>query len=377
MPESRHRYLYERLGDHDFQQLVGALLVNQFSDYIPIPLPSRCGGANGLRAVDPSKVMVYQVKWSVNGCEKNPVSWLEQVVKKEADNLRRLAEEGVRHYALVTNVPSTAKDETGTFDKLDQKLRGYAKEFGYEQMTCFWREALNPWVDNAPAETKWAYADMLAGWDLIRYIVAEQIGTNEDKVHRALIRKVVAAQWEDDQRVKFSQSEVDRERVVDLFVDVTAQERHHALARQGVVVEDLRAGRVGAGDLQVVQHPRQLQVLVQAVHALRSRQEHVDGRGHERKRLVHPGLCVSHGPTLTSPHGPVTAAVGALWTTGAAQAARRPCCGLTRGARGGAGHRRGGRMRCLRRSGGWAAGRVRGRPGWGSPRWRVAGRWGG
>ena len=25
MPESRHRYLYERLGDHDFQQLVNGL----------------------------------------------------------------------------------------------------------------------------------------------------------------------------------------------------------------------------------------------------------------------------------------------------------------------------------------------------------------
>lgn len=226
MPESRHRYLYERLGDHDFQQLVGALLVNQFPNYIPMALRQADAGRDGLRALDSSKVMVYQVKWSVNGREKDPVSWLDQVVKKEADSLRRLAEKGVRHYALVTNVPSTAKDETGTFDKLDQKLRAYAQEFGYEQMTCFWREALNPWVDNAPTETKWAYAEMLAGWDLIRYIIAEQVGANEDKVHRALIRNVVAAQWEDDQRVKFSQSEVDRERVVDLFVDVTAERVH-------------------------------------------------------------------------------------------------------------------------------------------------------
>lgn len=223
MPESRHRYLYERLGDHDFQQLVGALLANQFPNYVPMALRQADGGRDGLRALDASKVMIYQVKWSVNGREKDPVRWLDEVVNKEAENLRRLAEKGVRHYALVTNVPSTAKDETGTFDKLDKKLRDYAHELGYKQMTCFWREALNPWVDNAPTETKWAYADMLAGWDLIRYIVAEQVGANEDKVHRALIRKVVAAQWDDDQRVKFSQSEVDRERVVDLFVDVTAQ----------------------------------------------------------------------------------------------------------------------------------------------------------
>jgi hypothetical protein len=88
-------------------------------------------------------------------------------VKKELDNLRRLAKEGVRNYVLVTNVASTAKPKTGTFVQLDKKLTEHAKNLGFDQMTCIWREALNPWVDNAPDSTKWAYADMLAGWDLI------------------------------------------------------------------------------------------------------------------------------------------------------------------------------------------------------------------
>lgn len=226
MSESRHRYLYERLGDHDFQQLVGALLVSQFSDYIPMALRQADGGRDGLRKVDASKVLIYQVKWSVSGKEKDPVTWLDQVVKTEEANLKRLAAEGVRHYTLVTNVGSTAKEGSGTFDRLDKKLQQYAKDFGYEQMTCIWREALNPWVDNAPTETKWAYAEMLVGWDLIRYLVAEHIGAGKDKAHRDLIRKVAAAQWEDDNRVKFSQSDVDREKVVDLFVDVTADRVH-------------------------------------------------------------------------------------------------------------------------------------------------------
>jgi hypothetical protein len=38
VPESRHRYLHERLGDHDFQQLVSALLASQFPDLIPMAL---------------------------------------------------------------------------------------------------------------------------------------------------------------------------------------------------------------------------------------------------------------------------------------------------------------------------------------------------
>jgi len=226
VPESQHRYLYERLGDHDFQQLVSAVLAHQFPDYIPMALRQADGGRDGLRKVDASKVLIYQVKWSVNGKEKNPVSWLDQVVRREEGSLRRLAGQGVRDYFLVTNVGSTSKPESGTFDQLAKKLDAYAKDFGFEQMTAIWREALNPWVDNAPTETKWAYADMLAGWDLIRYLVAEQDGTGKDKAYRDLIRKVAAAQWEDDKRVKFSQSDVDREKVVDLFVDVTADRVH-------------------------------------------------------------------------------------------------------------------------------------------------------
>ncbi|MBP2451893.1 NACHT domain-containing protein [Mycolicibacterium lutetiense] len=229
MPESRHRYLYERLGDHDFQQLASALLANQFPNYIPMALRQADGGRDGLRKLDASKVMVYQVKWSVNGKEKDPVSWLDGIVRSEEASLRRLAEQGVRNYVLVTNVGSTAKPESGTFDRLNTKLEEHEKNFGFDQMTVIWREALDPWVDNAPTETKWAYADMLAGWDLVRYLVAEHVGTSKDKAHRDLIRKVAAAQWEDDKRVKFSQSDVDREQVVDLFVDVTA-DRVHATA---------------------------------------------------------------------------------------------------------------------------------------------------
>lgn len=226
MPESRHRYLYERLGDHDFQQLVSALLAIQFPDYRPMALRQTDGGIDGLRNIDPKTLLIYQVKWSVSGTEKNPVSWLDAVVKKELSNLRQLAKDGVRNYVLVTNVASTAKPKTGTFSQLNQKLKEHATNVGFDQITCIWREALNPWVDNAPDSTKWAYADMLAGWDLIRYLVAEQVGTAKNQADRKLIRKVAAAQWDDDQHVKFSQADVDREMVVDLFVDVTADQVH-------------------------------------------------------------------------------------------------------------------------------------------------------
>lgn len=107
MPESRHKYLFERLGDHDFQQLVAALLAGQYSNFTPLPLRQSDGGRDGLRQAEPGQVLIYQVKWSVKGQETNPVGWLDEVVRKEQDNLKRLAEEGIRRYVLVTNVAST------------------------------------------------------------------------------------------------------------------------------------------------------------------------------------------------------------------------------------------------------------------------------
>lgn len=222
MPESRHKYLYERLGDHDFQLLVAALLTARFADFVPLPLRQADGGRDGVLRTSSEKALVYQVKWSVNGKHKDPVAWLDAVVLGEKDNLRRLAAEGVRRYTLVTNVPSTGKPKTGTFDRLNSKLDAHAKAYGLEQMSCLWREAVDGMVDDASTEIKWQYAEMLAGWDLIRYLISEEVVERKDRGLRALVRKVAATQWDDDELVKFSQVDIDREKVVDLFIDVGA-----------------------------------------------------------------------------------------------------------------------------------------------------------
>jgi hypothetical protein len=218
VPDSRYKYLYERLGDHDFQQLVGALLTLRFPGFRPLPLRQADGGRDG---VDLAGRLVYQVKWSAKGHEKDPVAWLDAAIRGESDKIRCCAKEGAHGYVLVTNVASTGKAKTGTFDRLNVKLDEYSREFELE-MSCLWREGLNPMVDSAPSETKWAYADMLAGWDLIRYLVDEHAGTARDSGLRELVRKVAAAQWNEDERIKFSQVELDRERLADLFVDVPA-----------------------------------------------------------------------------------------------------------------------------------------------------------
>lgn len=221
MPESRHRYLYERLGDHDFQQLIGALLSYRFSDFVPLPLRQADGGRDGVR-VTPAERLVYQVKWSATGNEKDPVSWLDAAIVKESSAIKRLANEGTRKYVLVTNVQSTGREGSGTFDRLNTKLNQHSSDFGIE-ITALWREAINPMVDTAPTELKWAYAEMLAGWDLVRYLVSEHAEFKRDSSLRDLLRRVAAAQWAEDERIKFSQAELDRELLTDLFVDVPAE----------------------------------------------------------------------------------------------------------------------------------------------------------
>ena len=51
LPESRYKFLYERLGDHDFQLLVNALLTERFSDFTPLPLRQSDGGRDGVRVL--------------------------------------------------------------------------------------------------------------------------------------------------------------------------------------------------------------------------------------------------------------------------------------------------------------------------------------
>lgn len=240
MPRSRFKYLYERLGPDDFQLLVNAVMPDAFPGYRPLPLGQADGGRDGLQVVAGDTV-VFQTKWSGSGREKNPVSWLDDVVRREEANLKRLASEGVRRYVLVTNVGSTGTPKTGTFDRLDRKLQEHAAAYGFEDLTCVWREQLDGFLDSMPDEVKWQYADMLAGWDLVRYLINEHFGGHRDSGLRSLIRKVAATQWSDDEKVKFSQAEgVDRERVADLFIDVTAV-RLRTVTRPAPVVPSRRS----------------------------------------------------------------------------------------------------------------------------------------
>ena len=48
-------------------------------------------------------------------------------------------------------------------------------------MTCLWREAVDGMVDDSDDSLLWKYADMLAGWDLVRYLIAEDRAGQQDR----------------------------------------------------------------------------------------------------------------------------------------------------------------------------------------------------
>ncbi|TVT61916.1 hypothetical protein FNH05_02000 [Amycolatopsis rhizosphaerae] len=165
-------------------------------------------------------LIVYQVKWAASPPPK-PIAWLNAAILRERTNIERLVSEGAQSYILMTSVSGTAVPNRGTMDKLRTELERYSSELGIH-IECWWRADLDALIDAAPDSLKWSYGDMLAGWDLIRYLNRSETLAEQDRVLRDLVRQVIATQWEEDARVKFKQVDLVSSALGDLFVDVEA-----------------------------------------------------------------------------------------------------------------------------------------------------------
>jgi hypothetical protein len=216
------RYLYGRLGDKRFQELCNALLVNEFAggQVQCFPVGQSDGGRDAVRRHN-GRTVIYQAKWTKKPI-KNPVGWLEGAIKGESAKITQLVVDGADEYILLTSLAGTSVPGRGTMDQLDAILAQHSTNFGIP-MKCWWRADVDARVDNASRELKWAYSEMLAGNDLIRYLMeADRTETHMGKL-RDLVLKVVAAQEKEDARVKFKRVELDVYNLADLFVDVEAQ----------------------------------------------------------------------------------------------------------------------------------------------------------
>ena len=217
------RYLYERLGEKRFQQLCGALLLQQDPTVRLYPVGMGDGGrdvtAKGLD--DTPGATIYQVKWSKDRV-KSPVAWLRAAVEGEAQNIERLVAKGATRYVLMTCVAGTATRDTGTIDKLDEEFAALSSRFGIT-MEPLWQADVDGLVDGAPDAIKWSYQEMLAGPDLIRFLIHGSAVEGRAAEMRTTLLRAMKNQGAEDAKVKFSQAELDQTPLAAVYVDVKAE----------------------------------------------------------------------------------------------------------------------------------------------------------
>jgi hypothetical protein len=217
-PGNSFRYLYWRLSEHEFQQLCGALLRHKYDPVQCYPVGMADGGIDAIARDS----IIYQVKWSSKH-EQSPAAWLDRAIEGERANIHRLVRDAqISRYILMTSVAgTTTAKRTGSIQVLNKKLRDYTREFGVP-VECWWQSDIDAEVDAAPDAIKWSYQEMLAGSDAIRYLIEGSHAESDAVRMRDTVLHVMATQWRQDARIKFSQLDMDRISLVELFVDVQA-----------------------------------------------------------------------------------------------------------------------------------------------------------
>ena len=124
----------------------------------------------GIDAVS-GRSTIYQVKWSTKLLQ-DPGTWLADAIEGERAKIINLIEEQrVSRYILMTSVAgTTTANGTGSIQKLQEKLDEYTEEFGVP-VECWWQSDIDAEVDVAPDSLKWAYPEMLAGVEAMRYLI--------------------------------------------------------------------------------------------------------------------------------------------------------------------------------------------------------------
>jgi hypothetical protein len=215
-PGNSFRYLYWRLSDHEFQQLCAAILRNKYDSVRCYPVGM---GDEGIDAIAAGSI-IYQVKWS-SKLLQNPDTWLSRTIEDERKKIEHLVrQKHISRYILMTSVAGTTTAEaTGSIQKLQRALDGYTDEFGIP-VECWWQSDIDGEVDAAPDSIKWSYSEMLAGTQAMRYLIYGSQLDGQAAQTRDTVIRVMASQWREDSKIKFSQVDAGHINVADLFVDV-------------------------------------------------------------------------------------------------------------------------------------------------------------
>ncbi|WP_300459898.1 hypothetical protein [Desulfobacula sp.] len=213
-------YLYENLGDEQFQEFCHCLLSNEFENMQAFPVGQPDGGRDSIAYVfDSSKreFIVFQVKYVRNPKQERDIhKWLVATIEGEITKIKRLIERGAKSYYLITNVKGTAHLDVGAIDKLQKILDDNIDIPSF----CWWRDDLSRKIETNPL-IKWSFPQILSGQDILNSILFENI-TKAKERRQSVIQAYLADQYEMDNEVKFKQIEL-QNRLLDLFVDVPIQ----------------------------------------------------------------------------------------------------------------------------------------------------------
>lgn len=221
-------YHYEALGDERFQEFCQALISASFPNAQCLPTGQPDGGRDAYAIqrvlldrsarVTQKELIVFQVKFSKNERDaRSEREMIEEVVKLEQKKVDHLKQLGLTKYYLLTNVKGTAHLDSGSIDRVNRQLSEALSIDAY----CWWRDDLDRRLDGQ-SSVKWSYPDVLKATDLLEALVKGSWGEDESR-RRAAIRAYMTAQYDDDQELKFKQTEL-RSTMTELFVDLPMQQ---------------------------------------------------------------------------------------------------------------------------------------------------------
>ena len=121
--------------------------------------------------------------------------------------------EGAERFVLVTNVPGTAHQGSGSIDKLQALLAEHMPI----PAEAWWRDDLDRRLDNA-WDLKFAHPALFSGTDLLRLVIEASPSEGRER-RRIAITTFLTDQFESDREVKFKQAELQND-IFDLFTDV-------------------------------------------------------------------------------------------------------------------------------------------------------------